>query len=108
MLLLALLIAATVVFFLAGECSWRVVAGWVAVFAIGYLIRIGYAYRWTGFGETDLPKPENREVRPKKTLWYWLQLGSTLADPIAIAVFGTWFTTQQEVRQYERGSPSSS
>jgi uncharacterized protein YjbI with pentapeptide repeats len=118
--LLALLIAAIAVFFLAGELSlWRmavavlapIFAGgdpslWVralavlvAIFAIGFLIRLGYAYQWTGFGEEELPKPENREVRPKKTLWDWLQLCGTLAIPIVITFFGLWFTTQQETRQ---------
>jgi hypothetical protein len=64
-----------------------------AIVAIWLLIRIGYAYQWTGFGEED---PEDREGRPKKTLWDWLQLGSTLALPIDIAFFGTWFTVQQD------------
>jgi hypothetical protein len=34
------------------------------------LIRIGYRYGWTGFGETPVQKPEGIEVLPKKTLWY--------------------------------------
>jgi hypothetical protein len=99
--LLALLIAAIAVFFLAGEPSlWvRALVVLVAIFAIGFLIRIGYAYQWTGFGEEELPKPENREVRPKKTLWDWLQLCGALAIPIVITIFGLWFTTQQETRQ---------
>jgi uncharacterized protein YjbI with pentapeptide repeats len=116
--LLALLVAAIVVFVLAGEPSmtavvvsvaafwegesnlWvRAVAVLAAIVAIGLLIRIGYAYQWTGFGEEELREPENRDVRPRKTLWDWLQLGATLTIPIASAIFGAWFTTQQDDRQ---------
>jgi hypothetical protein len=49
------------------------------------LIRIGYRYRWTGFGETPVKKPEGIEVLPKKTLWDWLQLLGVLAIPVVIA-----------------------
>jgi hypothetical protein len=67
----------------------------VAIVVIVILIRIGYAYQWTGFGEEKL-ETENRDARPKKTLWDWLQLGGTLAIPIAIALFGIWYTEQQD------------
>lgn len=38
------------------------------------LVRVGYRYDWTGFGEYVYKKTDNEEVRPKKTLWDWLQL----------------------------------
>jgi uncharacterized protein YjbI with pentapeptide repeats len=40
---------------------------------------------WTGFGE--------------KKLWDWLELLSSLAIPVVLAVAGFWFTAQQEQRQ---------
>jgi hypothetical protein len=36
------------------------------------LIRIGYRYEWTGFGETYHPKSEENEIQPRKTLWDWM------------------------------------
>src|SRR5215203_277575 len=60
------------------------------------LIRLGYRYEWTGFGEADLPKPENREVRPEKTVWDWLQL---LIVPVVLAIVTVVFTLYQEGRQ---------
>src|SRR5215217_3643709 len=59
------------------------------------LIRVGYRYEWTGFGEADLPKPENREVRPEKTVWDWLQL---LIVPVVLAIVTIVFTLYQEGR----------
>jgi uncharacterized protein YjbI with pentapeptide repeats len=60
------------------------------------LIRLGYRYEWTGFGEADLPKPENREVRPKKTVWDWMQL---LIVPLVLALATVAFTLYQDSRQ---------
>jgi uncharacterized protein YjbI with pentapeptide repeats len=60
------------------------------------LIRIGYNYQWTGLGEAELPKQENVELRPRKTLWDWLQL---LIVPLAVAGVGFGFTVQQDARQ---------
>ena len=74
----------------------RTVAILVAIGALWRLIRIGYAYQWTGLGDAELPKQDNVEFRPKKTLWDWLQL---LIVPIVLASAGFWFTMQQEDRQ---------
>jgi hypothetical protein len=60
------------------------------------LIRLGYRYEWTGFGEADLPNPENREVRPEKTVWDWMQL---LIVPVVLAIITVVFTLYQEGRQ---------
>jgi uncharacterized protein YjbI with pentapeptide repeats len=61
------------------------------------LIRIGYRYEWTGFGETTRPKSETQEeVQPRKTLWDWLGL---LIVPLVLAVGGFVFTIQQDARQ---------
>jgi len=102
--LLTLLIASsiTVVFF-AGEgidnpaALWgiRAVAVLVVIGALWRLIRIGYEYQWTGLGEAELPKQENVEFRPKKTLWDWLQLliipisGVVWVVPGPMAAFGS-------------------
>jgi uncharacterized protein YjbI with pentapeptide repeats len=56
---------------------------------------VGYRYEWTGFGEADLPKPENREVRPEKTVWDWMQL---LIVPVVLAIVTIVFTLYQEGR----------
>src|SRR5215208_1265471 len=77
----------------------RVVAIILAVvFFVAFLyrlIRLGYRYEWTGFGEADLPKPENREVRPEKTVWDWMQL---LIVPVVLAIVTIVFTVYQEGR----------
>jgi uncharacterized protein YjbI with pentapeptide repeats len=63
------------------------------------LIRIGYRYEWTGFGETTRPKSETQEeVQPRKTLWDWLGL---LIVPLVLAVGGFVFTIQQDARQQD-------
>src|SRR3712207_6194060 len=55
----------------------------VALVAVIVLLAIGGAsLGWTGFGD--------------KTLWEWVQLLSSLAMPIVLAIAGFWFTTQQE------------
>jgi hypothetical protein len=50
----------------------RTVAVLAVVGGLWLLIRIGYDYQWTGLGEAEVPKQENVEFRPKKTLWDWL------------------------------------
>ncbi len=61
------------------------------------LIRIGYRYDWTGFGETTRPKSETQEeVQPRKTLWDWLGL---LIVPLVLTVGGFVFAIQQDARQ---------
>lgn len=47
----------------------QVLVAAVALIALIILIRIGYAYNWSGFGESNV---EDKEVRPYKTLWDWL------------------------------------
>jgi uncharacterized protein YjbI with pentapeptide repeats len=74
----------------------RTVAVFVGIGVSWRLIRIGYNYQWTGLGEAELPKQENVELRPRKTLWDWLQL---LIVPLAVAGVGFWFTVQQDARQ---------
>ena len=92
------------VFFFAGggidnrAVLWgiRTVAVLAVIVALLRLIRIGYDYQWTGLGEAELPKRENVEIRPKKTVWDWLQL---LIVPLALAIIGFVFTMQQDARQ---------
>jgi hypothetical protein len=74
----------------------RIGAVLVAIGALWCLIRIGYGYEWTGLGEAKLPKQENVEFRPKKTLWDWLQL---LIVPFVVTVIGISFTLLQDMRQ---------
>jgi uncharacterized protein YjbI with pentapeptide repeats len=68
------------------------------VAAVVVLIRVGQHYQWTGFGETVQPKPDTQEIRPRKTLWDWLQL---FIVPLALAAIGLWFAAQQEFRQQQ-------
>jgi hypothetical protein len=44
-------------------------------------------WEWTEFG--------------KKTGWQWLELLSTLAIPVVLAIAGYWFTMQQDARQQQ-------
>jgi hypothetical protein len=60
------------------------------------LIRIGYRYEWTGFGETSHPKDETKDIKPPKTLWDWMQL---LFVPAMLALLAgglTWWQTSSE------------
>ena len=63
----------------------------VGVVAVLLLIRLGYAYRWTGFGQYKV----NGEVQPFKTLWDWLDL---LIVPIVLAIGGYLFTRSENRR----------
>jgi uncharacterized protein YjbI with pentapeptide repeats len=103
--LLASLIASAIAVFFAGDIDnrailWgiRTVAVLVVIGASWCLIRIGYDYQWTGLGEAELPKHEDVEFRPRKTLWDWLQL---LIVPLALAGIGFLFTVQQDARQQQ-------
>ncbi len=102
-LLVSLIAASMAVFFYAGYIDNRAVLWGIRavgiltiIGALWRLIRIGYDYQWTGLGEAELPKQENVEYRPKKTLWDWLQL---LIVPFALVVIGFLFTVQQDARQ---------
>jgi hypothetical protein len=55
------------------------------------LIRLGYAYRATGFGQYKV----NGEVQSFKTLWDWLDL---LIVPIVLAIGGYLFTRSETRR----------
>jgi hypothetical protein len=54
-------------------------------------IRIGYAYKWTGFGQSSV----NENIEPAKTLWDWLDL---LIVSAVLAVLGLWFNRAQRGR----------
>ena len=58
------------------------------------LIRLGYAYRATGFGQYKV----NGEVQPFKTIWDWLDL---LIVPIVLALGGYLFTRSENQRTRE-------
>jgi uncharacterized protein YjbI with pentapeptide repeats len=68
------------------------------VAALVVLIRVGQQYKWTGFGESVQPKPNDQEIQPKKTLWDWLQL---FIVPLVLAAIGLWFAAQQDARQQQ-------
>src|SRR5215207_1451915 len=75
------------------QVLWTVSVG-IALVALVVLVRIGYAHRWTGFGQAKV----NEAARPAKTLWDWLNL---LIIPFVIAVVGTvggYFFTRSENR----------
>jgi hypothetical protein len=69
------------------------------------LIRIGYRYEWTGFGELARSEAQDRQIaRPRKTLWDWMTL---LFVPIAIAaatVAIPWWldNSQQAIEEQNR------
>ncbi len=66
--------------------------------AVVVLILVGQQYKWTGFGESVQPKPDNQEIQPRKTLWDWLQL---FIVPLALAAIGLWFSAQQDAHQQQ-------
>jgi uncharacterized protein YjbI with pentapeptide repeats len=68
----------------------------VGVVTIVALIRFGYRYEWTGFGESTDPKRDGGDVRPKKTLWDWMAL---LFVPIVLTVLGLALTWAQQTHQ---------
>jgi hypothetical protein len=73
-----------------GQSRWRptrrqllwAAASIAGLAALLLLIRLGYAYRWTGFGQYTV----NGEVQPFKTLWDWLEL---LIIPIVLVIGGS-------------------
>jgi len=77
----------------------------LAVVLLFTLIRIGYRYEWTGFGETSHPKSEENEIQPRKTLWDWMDL---LLVPSMIVLLGfglTWYLNNSEqARQAEEAA----
>jgi len=66
---------------------------WATGIAIVFvvLIRIGYAYQWTGFGELKVDK----DVQLAKTFWDWLEL---LVVPLVLALGGYLFTRSENLR----------
>jgi hypothetical protein len=72
---------------------WGIV-GIIALVVLIRLIRLGYAYHWTGFGQSKVPSA----VQPAKTLWDWLSL---LMVPIVLALGGYLFTRSENRRTQE-------
>jgi uncharacterized protein YjbI with pentapeptide repeats len=66
---------------------------WAAGIAIALvvLIRIGYAFHWTGFGQLKV----GEVVQPAKTFWDWLDL---LVVPVVLALGGYLFTRSENLR----------
>jgi len=58
------------------------------VIVLVVLILIGYAYQWTGFGQSKV----NEDIQPYKTLWDWLDL---LIVPVVLAIGGYLFNSAQ-------------
>jgi hypothetical protein len=63
----------------------------VTLVVVLLLIRAGYGYHWTGFGQSKV----NDNVQPAKTLWDWLSL---LIIPLVLAVGGYWFNHSENSR----------
>jgi uncharacterized protein YjbI with pentapeptide repeats len=74
-----------------------VIVAIVALILVIFLVLIGYRVAWTGFGTVVLPR--TGEIQPRKLLWDWLLLLSSLAVPIVIAGASFWFTTNQNAQQ---------
>jgi hypothetical protein len=61
-----------------------------------------FGWDWTGFngGEskvTKTPQGTTTEYSPRKTLWDWLLLGSSVATTLAIVAAGWWFITNRSL-----------
>jgi uncharacterized protein YjbI with pentapeptide repeats len=70
-----------------------------AIVCIIILIRIGYAYEWTGFGEyVRIKAADQEEFQRRKTLWDWLQL---LIVPIVLAI-GAYLFNQAAKRNEQQ------
>jgi uncharacterized protein YjbI with pentapeptide repeats len=63
----------------------------VTLVVVLVLIRTGYAYHWTGFGQSRV----NEALEPSKTLWDWLNL---LIVPVVLALGGYLFTRSENLR----------
>jgi uncharacterized protein YjbI with pentapeptide repeats len=76
----------------------RFIASILAVVFLSFLIYLGYSYEWTGFGQEELPEPkdDSKKVRPKKTVWDWMDL---LIVPFMLALVTVAFTWFQDNRQ---------
>ena len=73
------------------QSRWRTTGSqvlWGIVIALVVLILIGYAFPWTGFGQSKV----NGEIQPYKTLWDWLDL---LIVPVVLAIGGYLFNSSQ-------------
>jgi hypothetical protein len=68
------------------QLQWA--GGFVSIVVVVLLVRLGYSYRVTGFGQYKV----NGEVQPFKTLWDWLDL---LIVPVVLAVGGYLFTRSE-------------
>ena len=66
----------------------------VTLVVVLLLIRVGYDYNWTGFGQSKV----NGNVQPAKTLWDWLSL---LIIPIVLAIGGYWFNHSENSRSHD-------
>jgi hypothetical protein len=73
-----------------GRVPWIIAIVFALIIAI-VLIGIGYAYKWTGFGQSSV----NANLEPAKTLWDWLDL---LIVSAVLAVLGFWFNRAQRSR----------
>jgi uncharacterized protein YjbI with pentapeptide repeats len=69
---------------------WAVIIG-IFLVVLFRLIRFGYAYQWTGFGQSKV----NGEIQPSKTLWDWLEL---LIVPLVLAIGGFLFARSENRR----------
>ena len=81
------------------QSRWRKRGLWtggiiVTLVVLVVLIRLGYAYHWTGFGQSKV----NGEVQPSKTLWDWLSL---LIVPGVLALGGYLFARSENLRAQE-------
>lgn len=73
-----------------------VIGLFAALVIFSLVVRLGYRYEWTGFGEDVRQKTETQDIRRAKTLWDWLQL---LVIPTVLALGGLFFTLAQDERQ---------
>jgi hypothetical protein len=72
---------------------------WIIASLLFAAIFIGLAYNWewTGFGESSYTKTKgDREIRPTKTLWDWLDL---LIVPGMLVFVAFWLTSVQNSNQ---------
>lgn len=74
---------------------WKWIIAGLVLGATPIFIFLGYRrWAWTGFGQAILPKGgEKVEIRPKKTLWDWLDL---LIVPAVLAIGGLFITIDLE------------
>jgi hypothetical protein len=75
------------------QSRWRptgrqVLWGVGIVIALVVLILQGYAFQWTGFGQSEV----NEDIQPYKTLWDWLDL---LIVSVVLAIGGYLFNSSQ-------------